>query len=247
MFRTIVQGALPLSSSDARDPVRAPTGGARDTKQRLLDAAERLFAEHGFEGTSMRAVARDAGTSVSAAHYHFGSKEALLRRALQRRIEPLNRRRLENLDAAERLAGEAPVELERLVEAFLRPAFDADREAGADRAPFRQLAAQLYSDPHATMTALKLSLFEPVARRFVEALARALPDRSHEELGLDLQFVIGVMIHTITGHARGEAEGEDVPAVADEDLLRRMVCFTAAGLRAKSAAPAARTHGGADR
>ena len=58
---------------------------SEDTKERLLDAAERLFAERGFEGASLRAVTQAAGTSVSAANYHFGSKEALLGRTLLRR------------------------------------------------------------------------------------------------------------------------------------------------------------------
>ena len=87
----------------------ARTGKARDsrdTKERLLDAAERLLAEHGYEGTSLRAVTQAAGTSVSAANYHFGSKEELLRATLLRRVEPMNRRRLACLDDLEHAAGE---------------------------------------------------------------------------------------------------------------------------------------------
>ncbi len=103
----------------------------RDTKERLLAAAERLFAERGFEGASLRAVTQAAGTSVSAANYHFGSKQALLRATLRRRVEPMNRLRLERLDALEAAAAGAPLSLEALLDAFLRPAFEVRAAAQA--------------------------------------------------------------------------------------------------------------------
>lgn len=231
-----------MSSSHARIPAAGPDGAGRDTKDRLLDAALRLFGERGFEGTTLRAVARHAGTSVSAANYHFGSKEALLQAALLRRLEPLNGRRLEALDALERRAGGEPVALEAVVDAFLRPGFEVDRRFGGDRATFRNVAAQLYTDPHDTMISLKSRLFEPVIARYVDALARSLPERSREELALDFEFLIGVMIHAISGHARSAVEGSRAPVVPDDHLLRRMVCFTCAGLRTRSEPPVVTPH-----
>lgn len=206
----------------------------RDTKERLLDAAERLFAERGFEGTSMRAVTQAADASVSAANYHFGSKEALLQAALVRRLEPLNRRRLEALDALETAAGDEPVAVETLLEAFLRPGYEAQRDAGDGRLPFRSIAARLYTDPHERVSSLKAELFGPVIARFIDALAGALPSRTRDELVLDFQFFIGLMVHVISGHTRTEGEGEGPPSLPDEWVLQRMVSFAAAGLRAKS-------------
>jgi AcrR family transcriptional regulator len=239
MFGTIVRilpgTAMPPSPPD---PVRAREHNRdgpsrRDTKERLLDAAERLFAERGFEGASMRAVTRAADTSVSAANYHFGSKEALLRAALVRRIEPLNRRRLEALDALE-AAGDEPVSVEALLEAFLRPGYEAQRDAGDGRLPFRGIAARLYTDPHERVSCLKVELFGPVIARFIDALARALPDRTRDELVLDFQFFIGVMVHVISGHTGSEGRGEGALPIPDEWVLRRMVAFIAARLRAKT-------------
>jgi len=206
----------------------------RDTKERLLDAAERLFAERGFEGTSMRAVTQAADTSVSAANYHFGCKKALLRAALVRRLEPLNRRRLEALDALEEEADGGAVPMEALLEAYLRPGFEAQRESGDGRSPFLSIAAQLYTDHHEMFSALKVELFGPVIARFVDALARALPDRTRDELVLDFQFFIGVMVHVIGGNARIEEEAGEPASIPDERLVQRIVSFTAAGLRAKT-------------
>jgi AcrR family transcriptional regulator len=208
----------------------------RDTKERLLDAAEGLFTERGFEGTSMRAVTQAADASVSAANYHFGSKEALLQAALVRRLEPLNRRRLEALDALEAAAGDEPVSLEALLEAFLRPGFEAQRDAGDGRLPFRSIASRLYADPHEMVSSLRIELFGPVIRRFLDALAGALPDRTRDELALDLQFFIGAMVHVISGHTRIEGDGARPLSIPDEWVLQRMVSFAAAGLRAKSLA-----------
>jgi len=205
----------------------------RDTKQRLLDAAERLFAEHGFEVTSMRAVTQAAATCVSAANYHFGSKEALLQAALVRRLEPLNQRRLEALDALEAAAGDEPVAVEALLEAFLRPGYEAQRDAGDGRLPFRSIAARLYTDPHERVSSLKAEIFGPVAARFIDALAESLPDRTRDELVLDFQLFIGLMVHAIIGRTRVEAEGEGLAPLPDDWVLQRMVSFAAAGLRAE--------------
>jgi AcrR family transcriptional regulator len=202
----------------------------QDTKNRLLDAAERLFAERGFEGTSLRAVTRAAEASVSAANYHFGSKEALLHAALLRRLEPLNRRRLECLASAEDAARGAPLTVEAIVAAFLRPGFEARRSLQADRASDGHIAARLYTDPHGMVASLKAELFGPVIGRFLEALGRALPDRSLAELALGFQFLIGVMVHVISGHGGGPA----ATAIPEHQLLDHMISFTAAGLRAAS-------------
>jgi AcrR family transcriptional regulator len=70
---------------------------SKDTKERILDAAERLFAAHGFAGTSLRAVTKEAGVNLAAVHYHFGTKEDLLRAVLSRIVIPVNRERLEML------------------------------------------------------------------------------------------------------------------------------------------------------
>src|SRR5260370_6883247 len=94
------------------------TTSKSDTKQRILDSAERLFAENGFDSTSLRTIIADAQVNLAAIHYHFHSKEALLDAVILRRLEPINRLRLEMLDACEQ-----PASLEAVIEAFLAPPF----------------------------------------------------------------------------------------------------------------------------
>ena len=209
----------------------------RDTKERLLEAAERLFAERGFEGASLRAVTRAAGTSVSAANYHFGSKKALLRATLRRRVEPVNRLRLERLDALEAGAEGAPLSLEAVLDAFLRPAFEVRAAHQDGAAYYRQIAARLYSDPPELVSELKRELFRPVFERFFAALQQALPDYSAGALGLAFQFTVGTVIHVMSGHlegALGVGDGDARPT--EDEVLAHMLAYAAAGVRGAGAA-----------
>jgi AcrR family transcriptional regulator len=211
-----------------------------ETRARLLEAAGRLFAERGYAGTSMRAVTRAAGVSVSAANYHFGSKQALLLETLGQVVHPINRERMQRLEALERAAGDAGLALEDVLEAFLAPAVEGrDASSGVDR--FRQLAARLYSDPPDLVAAFKRENFGPITERFVDAISAALPGRDRAKLAIALQLVVGMMVHVISGQLRlGNPLGdlhqealayEATAALEGDALLRDMVRFAAAGLR----------------
>ena len=206
-------------------PVR-PAHDAPDTRERLLDAAERLFAERGFEGASMRALTQAAGTSLSAANYHFGSKETLLEATLVRRLAPLNQQRLEALLAL----GPAPM-LEDILDGYLRPLFEARlRTPGA--APVRtSLAARLYADPSEAVARLKRELQAEVNARFLEAFQRALPDRDPTALAVSQQLIIGMVVHVMSGH---------VEAAPFSSLLDPLIAHAAAGLRGTPLAAGAR-------
>ena len=94
-----------------------------ETKDKILDAAERLFGEQGYSETSLRHIIADAGVNLAAIHYHFGSKEDLLLQLIRRRAEPINQARLDALERIEAEAGDAPVALEKILEAFLAPGY----------------------------------------------------------------------------------------------------------------------------
>src|SRR5579864_4688441 len=94
------------------------------TKNRILNAAERLFAHDGFEATSLRAITTEANVNLAAVNYHFQSKDALVRAVIGRRMGPVNEKRIAMLDACEAGAGDGPLPLEPLLEAFLRPVLE---------------------------------------------------------------------------------------------------------------------------
>ena len=181
----------------------------------------------------MRAVTRAAGVSVSAANYHFGSKEALLLATLGRVVVPLNRERAERLDELERASCGQPLALEAVLEAFLAPAVE-QRDPSLHGDDFRQLAARLYSDPPEVVAVFKQENFGPLSDRFTEALQRVLSDRDPAQIELAFQFVVGMMVHVIAGQLGVATESAPVDASgpSDSELLASLIAFAAGGLRA---------------
>lgn len=209
-----------------RPPGPAAAEGARSTKERLLDAAERLFAAQGVAGTSLRSITAEAGVNVAAVHYHFGSREALLRAVLARRVDPVNRERLRRLEALE--AGGASPALEALLEAFLAPAVHA-----AARDPdLSRVSGLLFQEPQEETDAILAELFGEVVRRFHAAFAAALPALGADELRDRFGFVVGALVHELAGLGPPDLPGLPAPDRAAAQRLGRLVTFCAAGLRA---------------
>src|ERR1041385_2649846 len=95
-----------------------------DTKSRILDSAEKLFGMNGFDGTSLRDITAAADVNLAAIHYHFQSKDSLIDAIVARRIEPVNKKRFELLDAA----GPNP-SLEQILRAFMAPVMQVKADA----------------------------------------------------------------------------------------------------------------------
>jgi AcrR family transcriptional regulator len=216
----------------------------QDTKVRILDVAEQLFGSRGFQGTSLRAVTSDADVNLAAVHYHFGSKEALLRATMERRVGPANRERLRRLSKLEAEAGGAAVPLEQILEAFLRPMLEIGKGSPEERGRLRQLAGRIYGEPPEIIRPLLLELFGEVLHRFLAALSRALPQLRPEEVALRFHFGTGVLIHSISEHHSVVLSAEAaLTPVDDETMLSEMISFLSAGLRAPSSHPKGRKIG----
>lgn len=204
-----------------------------DTKERILDAAERLFAERGFAGTSLRSVTKAAGVNLAAIHYHFGAKEALLHQVFARRAAPVNQERLRLLDELEEGAAGRPVDLQAILDAFLRPVLHQQRDLAADSDNWGRLIGRVYSEPVDLVEAVLKDQFAEVSRRFLAALSRALPEMPAVEIHRRMHFVIGALTHALTGLHRiaGLQEIGDVDLDGD-DSLDSMLAFLTAGFRA---------------
>ena len=204
------------------------------TKQRILEAAETLFAERGFAATSLRAITAEAGVNLAAVHYHYGSKEALFGHVFARRIGPVNDERLRALDALE-AGSETPPSIEAVLEALLRPALQLAKSPGGSQ--FMRLAGRIYTEPGTHWEAVG-EQFEEVRDRFLGVLHRSVPDLSPTDLFWRANFTIGVMCHAMSDTHRlamisdGQCNSADV-----ETLLNQMVPFLAGGFRAPVVAP----------
>lgn len=200
-----------------------------DTKDRILDTAERLFGENGFGATSLRQIITEAGVNLAAIHYHFGSKEELLDAVTVRKLAPINAERLELLEKAKARAGECPVAIEQFLEAFLWPAI---RRASQD-ADFCKLMGRLHGE--GLMPRVVAKNFQEIAARFMGGLRQALPHLPQDEVIWRIHFMTGAMAHVLKGPP--EYPGVMAASTPDpETLLRWMVTFLSAGFHAPATA-----------
>ncbi len=209
------------------------TSKAQDTPARILEAAERLFLQHGFAATSMRMITAEAEVNLAAVNYHFGSKDALIEAVFTRRLGPLNRQRLGHLDRLELLAEGAPLKLETIVEAFIGSAF-VNESADDGARVFAQLLGRAYSEPSGGVRDILYNQNKEVIKRFKVALKQALPHLSSEELVWRMHFVFGSISYTQSGTdaLRLVAKYELSDGSYPKTVVQRLLPFLCAGLKA---------------
>lgn len=212
-----------------------------NTKTKILDSAEKLFAIKGFAGTSIRTIVHEADVNIAAIHYHFGSKEALLEAVLQRRLAPVNEERLSLLDRHQAAHPSGPLPLEGVIEAFVAPMVRMRFNPLHDGDLFPRLLGRSRIEGDQHILATVHSVLEPVIERFTAAFAHALPHLVREELLWRMHCMIGVISFTMIIPKDGDAMTNDAIDLNDpEALIRRLTAFTAAGMRGAEARPAGR-------
>ena len=193
-----------------------------ETKVCILNAAEMLFGRKGFDATSLRDITAEAQVNLAAVNYHFQSKDSLIDAVIQRRIEPLNDRRLAMLEKA----GAHPT-IEQIVEAFAAPVIEADLS------PIVPLMGRILSTPDQFVSRVFKKHLNVVAQRFTAAMAIAVPDLSPAERMWRFHFMAGAMAHVLSwSHLLGELTGGVCDTSDRKAITSRLVKFVAAGFRA---------------
>lgn len=203
-----------------------------ETVTRLLDAAERLFGEHGFNGVGMRALAAEAKVNLGAATYHFHSKENLYIETFLRRFQVVNAERLRLLREAEAKANGGPSDVEIIVECLVRPAY----LQGIEHPEFHTLVARSLFLPPPFLHAALHREFEPSVEVFITALSRALPHIPRNLIRLREMFSMGAMLAFSMG-MRAATPLRDLEF--NENILSELIRFIAAGLQSCPATPVA--------
>lgn len=214
----------------------------KDTRERILETAERLFAENGFEGASVRAITTDAQVNLAALHYHFGSKDQLIEAVFERRLTPLNRERLRRLSDLESFYGQQPIPIDRLCSAFVGPPLGLVQDPEAGGVVFTRLMARAYTQPGDFFERLVARQFSEVFKRFHTAFSKTLPLVDCLELCWRMHFMIGAMAHTL-GHAmymlnRPPSDQPsrlmDLGNPSPKEIESLLLAFLSGGLQAKS-------------
>jgi AcrR family transcriptional regulator len=207
-----------------------------DTKTRILDAAEALFTEHGYEATSLRQLTGAAGVNLAAVNYHFGSKEELFQAVLTRRLDPMNQERIELLQSLEREAGAKPPSCEKVLFAMLIPALRLARDQKRGGKDFLRVLGRAYADPSPFVRHFLHQQYAEMIERYKEAFLRALPHLSRQELTWRLHFVMGALSYTLAGTDALKLFAQVTQADNDELLLQRLAPVLVAGLKAPALA-----------
>lgn len=218
-------------------PILRATPSTADTRERILDAAEHLFMENGFEATSMRMITGAAEVNLAAVNYHFGSKDQLIQEVFRRRLTWLNQERLRILDELEAQAGEKPIKPSLIVDAFFGTLIRMAEDEALGGKTFMRLIGRTMTDPSGFIRAFFAEEYAGVVDRYKQALFKSLPDVPKAEIVWRFHFMLGATSYAIAGTdaLRIVTDWGIEPSEAEDrldKLLPRLMSFLIGGLRA---------------
>ncbi len=204
-------------------------------REKILDAAENVFARSGFEGASIRDIVLEAGVNLATVYYHFGSKEGLMEAVLSRRFGPLREEQLRLLEEAQVSAGDAPLQVETILEVLLGPPLRLAVQDSGERQAVARLIGRVATEPNLQVQQVLRHQHQEVSAKFQDALHRALPELPIEELQNRLQFLWGALAFTLCNPERLQHASGTTRPLNGEALLGQMLRFFAPGFRATPA------------
>lgn len=203
------------------------------TRDRILATAETLFAESGIAATSMRSITSMARVNLAAVNYHFGSKEALIEAVYERRLKPLNKARLRNLNKLEAEHGTKAIPADEVLKAFILPLLEISVGDGKQTLNIMRLISRTYSEAAKQFRKLFADSYHSVLKRYQVALGRSFPKLSPEVINLRLQFTIGAMSHSfVESELLGLIAGETITPEWIERQVQQLIPFVIAGFNA---------------
>ncbi len=203
------------------------------TKDRILGAAEELFAQHGFAGTSLRQVTSHADVNIAAVNYHFGSKENLVNEVFRRRMDEMTAARLNQLEQAR---SAHPGELRAVLAAFVEPALALaqDRQSGG---AFVRVIARAYAEKNDNLRKFLSDHYGHVLREFGKAIAACVPGLSKEDLYWRLDFLAGALTYAMADFGLIKRPHNTSEAAHRSKAAQELIHFAEAGFRASARSP----------
>jgi len=208
----------------------SPRRNGEDTRERILNAAEQLFAAHGFHGTSMRDVASAIPCGIALVTYHFGTKETLFSLVIKRRATYMAQARIHALDAARVKAQGKPIPVEDLVSGYVWVFVERSVAGGEGWKNYSRFVARHANSPE--FANILGDHYDPVARQYLDEFERTFPHMPQKDLYYAFSFLVGTMVSTVAEPGRveqlscGQVKANDV-----EEVFRRMLPFLSAGFK----------------
>ena len=216
------------SSRTSLNPTRS-----ENTRNKLIRSAEHLFANRGFGGLMIREVARRSETNLASAHYHFGSKEAMVLEMLSSRIKPINQKRLHYLQNARKDSGGKPLKTIEIFKALIVPIGEEISKSSHSRKTLALLVERSFTEPESFIQKMHSRFFGELCETFILELRRAHPQAKELDIYWNLHFAISSMLGALAQHRRlhdfsgGRCDDDNA-----EDMIHRLLIFVTNGFEA---------------
>lgn len=196
----------------------------------ILRAAETAFTQNGFDGTSMREIAREAGITLSLASYYFGSKQDLFEQLIERRAGEVVAHRRDLLAQERSAAGTGPIPLDRLIWAYITPFIERAQSDDTGWRNYTLLISQIANSPQWAEVIARN--YDETARIFLDELTRTLPDADPAELVQGLTFVVNAMTGITARNRRSDLLSDGQVRSADLTTTAQVLSrFLAGGFK----------------
>lgn len=199
-----------------------------ETKEQIITVAERLFADKGFAGTTLRNVVNEAGVNLAAVNYHFGSKEELFRAVVARFARPVVERELSLL--SELKAGAELPSVDEILTALLQPSLEILSEGEGSRLVRARFMGRCRTEPE-PIQSIADQEFAPVTEAFLDLLQRVLPEQSRSQLWWKLDLVIAALIRVLTEAGQPHALLKSNHPEYIQETTQQLVRFLSPGMR----------------
>lgn len=203
-----------------------------NTKTKILNAAELLFADKGFATTSLREITSEAEVNLAAVNYHFGSKKELIKALMKRYLDELSPVLVESLSKV--LKEEGQPTLEQVFTAFVEPLLTLNEYRDNGTSIFLQLLGRSYTDSQGFLRWFITTNYPGILDNFVAAVHKAYPELSTEDIFWRLHFTMGTAVFTMssTGALIDIAESDFGTKVDVAGVIYRIIPYVAAGVGA---------------
>ncbi|GAA3531379.1 TetR/AcrR family transcriptional regulator [Zobellella aerophila] len=204
----------------------------KDTKQKILDAAEVLFAEQGFNDASLRIITSTADVNLASVNYHFGSKKDLIKAVMDRYLSIF----MPNVDEAlQRLLKEPDINLHQVFECFVAPLMALTRIKRRGPEIFIQLLGRGYIDNQGFLRWFIVNHYGQVLEHFTQAIRKGAPELSPSDVFWRVHFTLGTVVFTMASSdaLRDIAQADFNEEIDVEGLVRKLIPYLASGVGAR--------------
>lgn len=205
-----------------------------DTVDRILDAAEELFADRGFAETSLRMITSKAGVNLAAVNYHFGSKNALIQSVFARFLTPYSATLEAEFDDLEARPGDRTLTVEEILGALTGSAVRMPQRNERGISIFMRLLGLAYTQSQEHLREYLEEEYRDIFNRFMGLLKRATPQLSSVDRYWRIQFMLGATAFTMSSSdaLRGILQTKTGVETPIQEIAARLIPFLAAGMQA---------------